>query len=212
MSTAQARKARTAPTPAPMTREQLLAIFRKTKALQRGHFELSSGLHSGHYFQCAQFLQYPQLAAKVARQLAARFAAKRPTVIVGPAIGGILVAYEMARALGVRNFYAERVDAEMQLRRGFTVTKQDRAVIVEDVVTTGESARKVCDVIEAHGAKVIGVGAIVDRSGGAVKFPRMKYERLLVLDFEHFKPHDCPLCKERVPLTHPGGLRRRSVV
>jgi orotate phosphoribosyltransferase len=195
-----------------MPREQLLEIFRKTKALQRGHFELASGLHSGHYFQCAQFLQYPQLAAKVTKQLAARFAGKRPTVAVGPAIGGVLVAYEMARALNIRSIYAERVDAEMQLRRGFAVTKADRVVIVEDVITTGESARKVCEVVEATGAKVIGVGVIVDRSGGAVKFPGLKYERLLVLNFEHFKPHDCPLCKEHVPLTHPGGLRRRSVV
>lgn len=195
-----------------LTREQMLAIFRKTHALQRGHFELASGLHSGHYFQCAQFLQHPKLAAKVTKEMAQRFASKKPTVAVGPAIGGILVAYELARALDIKAIYAERVDAEMQLRRGFAVTKHDRVIVVEDVVTTGESARKVAEVIEARGAKVVGIGAIVDRSGGAVKFPRMKYEKLLVLDFEHFKPDDCPLCGERVPLTHPGGLRRRVVV
>ena len=198
--------------PGAMTREQLVAIFHKTRALQRGHFELASGLHSGHYFQCAQFLQYPNLASKVARQLAQRFASKRPTVVVGPAIGGILIAHEMARALNIRSFYAERVDAEMQLRRGFTVNKHDRVVVVEDVITTGESARKVAELVEGLGAKMIGIGAIVDRSGGSVTFSRWKYERLLVLDFEHFKPHNCPLCKERVPLTHPGGLRRRPVV
>ena len=195
-----------------LSREQLLAIFRKTNALQRGHFELSSGLHSGHYFQCAQFLQHPQLAAKVCRELARRFAAKRPTTVIGPAIGGIVVAYEVARALGVRGLYAERVDAEMQLRRGFTVTKKDRALIVEDVITTGESARKVGELVEAIGAKVVGIGVIVDRSGGSVKFSRWKYERLFVLDFENFKPHTCPLCKEHVPLTHPGSVARKPVV
>ncbi len=195
-----------------LTRDQLLKIFRKTNALQRGHFELASGQHSGHYFQCAQFLQHPQLAAKVCRELALRFKSKRPTVVIGPAIGGIIVAYEIARALRLRAFYAERVDAEMQLRRGFSVGKHDRAVIVEDVITTGESARKVAEVVEGCGAKVVGIGSVVDRSGGEVKFQKWKYERLLVLDFENFKPHDCPLCKERVPLTHPGGLRRRAVV
>ncbi len=141
--------------------------------------------------------------------MAARFVPRKPTVVIGPAIGGIIVGYEVARALNVRSFYAERVDAEMQLRRGFSVNKHDRAVIVEDVITTGESARKVAEVVEGLGAKVVGIGAIVDRSGGAVKFSRWKYERLLVLDFENFRPSDCPLCKEKVPLTHPGGIHRK---
>lgn len=194
-------------------RDKLLKIFRQTNALQRGHFELASGLHSGHYFQCAQFLQHPKLAAKVCQELAARFAAKRPTVVIGPAIGGIVVAYEVARALGARALYTERVDAELQLRRGFTVGKKDRVLIVEDVITTGESARKVGELVEGVGAKVIGVGVIVDRSGAKVRFPRRwKYERLLILDFENFMPHDCPLCKERVLLTHPGSRPRKPVL
>ena len=192
-----------------LTREQLLAIFRKTNALQRGHFELSSGLHSGHYFQCAQFLQYPTLAAKVCRELALRFRSRRPTVVVGPAIGGIVAGHEVARALGVRSVYTERVDAEMQLRRGFTVGPKDRALIVEDVITTGESARKVGELVEALGATVLGVGVLVDRSGGKVRFiRRWKYERLFTLDFGNFTPRQCPLCKERVPLAHPGSVRR----
>ncbi len=195
-----------------LTREQLLAIFRKTNALQRGHFELSSGLHSGHYFQCAQFLQHPNLAAKVCKELARRFAAKRPTIVIGPAIGGIIVAYEVARRLGVRALYTERVDAEMQLRRGFVVTPKDRVLIVEDVITTGESARKVGELVEALGAKVVGVGALVDRSGGAVTFRRWKSERLFVLDFGNFKPQVCPLCREQVPLVHPGSRPRKPVV
>lgn len=195
-----------------LTRDQLLAIFRKTNALQRGHFELASGLHSGHYFQCAQFLQHPPLAAKVCRELARRFARSRPTVIIGPAIGGIIVAYEVARTLRARALYTERVDAELQLRRGFTVTKQDRVLIVEDVITTGDSARKVGDLVDGLGAKLVGIGVIVDRSGGAVRFRGRRYERLLDLPFEHFKSHDCPLCKEQIPLTHPGSLPRKSVL
>src|SRR3989338_4413567 len=115
-----------------LTKQKLQDMFRKSHALLRGHFELSSGLHSGHYFQCAQVLQYPKQAATLCGEIARRFRAARPTVVVGPAAGGILVAYETARALGARAIYAERVDAEMQLRRGFRVSKEDRLLIVED--------------------------------------------------------------------------------
>jgi orotate phosphoribosyltransferase len=117
----------------------------------------------------------------------------------------VLVSYEVSRILGARSLYVERVDAEMQLRRGFAVSKKDRALIVEDVITTGESARKVGELVEGLGAKVVGVGVIIDRSGGSAKFRRWKYERLLALDFGNFKPHGCPLCKEHLPLVRPGG-------
>lgn len=191
-----------------LTRDQLLAMFRKSNALQRGHFELSSGLHSGHYFQCAQVLQHTKQAAQICRELARRFRPSRPTVVIGPAVGGILVAHETARALGVRAMYAERVDAEMQMRRGFTLTKRDRALIVEDAITTGESARKVAELVQGMGAKVVGIGTIVDRSGGKVRFPGHRYVRLFSFAFETFSPHDCPLCSEQVPLTRPGRIRR----
>jgi orotate phosphoribosyltransferase len=192
-----------------LTKEHLLAMFRKSNALQRGHFVLSSGLHSGHYFQCAQVLQHTPQAARICREIAKRFKAARPTAVVGPAVGGIIVAHEVARALGVRALYAERVDAEMQLRRGFTMTKRDRALVVEDAITTGESARKVAELIEGFGAKVVGIGTIVDRSGGKVRFPGRRYVRLFALAFETFSPHDCPLCSEQVPLSRPGRVQRR---
>ena len=192
-----------------LTRDQLLDIFRKSNALQRGHFELSSGLHSGHYFQCAQVLQHTDQSAKVCRELARRFRRARPTVVMGPAVGGILVAYETARALGVRAQYAERVDAEMQLRRGFLLSKKDRVLVVEDAITTGESARKVAELVEALGAKVVGIGTIVDRSGGKVRFAGRRYVRLFSFAFETFPPHDCPLCSEQVPLTRPGRPKPR---
>jgi orotate phosphoribosyltransferase len=194
-----------------LTRDRLLEMFRKSNALQRGHFELSSGLHSGHYFQCAQVLQHTRQAAAICGELARRFRASRPTVVIGPAAGGIIVAYETARALRTRAMYAERIDAEMQLRRGFTVTKQDRVLITEDAITTGESARKVAELVERFGATVAGIGTIVDRSGGTVAFPGRRFVRLLTLAFETFPPHDCPLCSERLPVTRPGRIPGRTV-
>ena len=192
-----------------LTRERLLEFFRKSHALQRGHFELSSGLHSGHYFQCAQVLQHARIAAKICGDIARRFKRSKPTVVVGPAVGGTIVAYETARALGgIRAIYTERVDAEMQLRRGFSITKQDRVLVVEDAITTGESARKVSELVEALGGKVVGVAAIVDRSGGKVRFPGKRFERLFALAFENFDPNDCPLCSEQIPVTRPGRPKR----
>ncbi len=194
-----------------LTKEQLLGMFRKSNALMRGHFELSSGLHSGHYFQCAQVLQYTAQATAICRELARRFRVSRPTVVIGPAAGGIIVAFETARALGARAMYSERVDAEMQLRRGFTVTKKDRVLIVEDAITTGESARKVAALVDEFRAKVVGIGTIVDRSGGKVRFPSRKFVRLLSLAFETFPPHDCPLCSEQIPVSRPGRIPRKTV-
>ena len=194
-----------------LTREQLLTIFRKSNALQRGHFELSSGRHSGHYFQCAQVLQHTQQAARICGELARRFRRSRPSVVIGPAVGGIIVAHETARALRARAQYAERVDAEMQLRRGFNLTNKDRILVVEDAITTGESARKVAELVEGLGATVVGIGTIVDRSGGKVRFPGRRYARLFSFAFETFRPHECPLCSEQVPLTRPGRPKRSMV-
>ena len=193
-----------------LTREKLLGMFRKSNALQRGHFELSSGLHSGHYFQCAQVLQYPKQTSAICREIARRFRSGKPTVVIGPAIGGLLVAFETARQLGVRAVYAERVDAEMQLRRGFTVTKKDRVLILEDAITTGESARKVDALVSGFGAKVVGIGTVVDRSGGKVRFPGRRFVRLLSLAFETFPPHDCPLCSEQIPVSRPGRIPTKA--
>ena len=195
-----------------LTRDQLLEMFRRSNALQRGHFELSSGLHSGHYFQCAQVLQYPKQATAICRELARRFRASKPTVVIGPAIGGLLVAFETARVLGARAIYAERVDAEMQIRRGFSVSKKDRVLIVEDAITTGESARKVADLVSGFGATVVGIGTVVDRSGGKVRFPGRRFVRLLSLAFETFPPHDCPLCSEQIPVSRPGRVATKAVV
>lgn len=191
-----------------LTKDALIAMFRTSHALLRGHFELSSGLHSGHYFQCAQVMQYPKQAEAICGEIARRFRDLKPTVVVGPAAGGIVVAYETARQLGARALYAERVDAEMQLRRGFTVSKGDRVLITEDAITTGESARKVAALLESFGAKVVGIACVMDRSGGKVKFPGRKFTGLFALAFETFSPDDCPLCSERIPVTRPGRPKR----
>ena len=196
-----------------LTRDKLLEMFRKSNALVRGHFELSSGLHSGHYFQCAQVLQYPSQAEAIGKELARRFRSSKPTVVIGPAAGGILPAFETARHLKVRAIYTERVDAEMQLRRGFSVTKKDRVLITEDAITTGESARKVASLVESFGAKVLGIGCIVDRSPGKkALFPGRRFVRLFSLAFETFSPHDCPLCSEGLPVTRPGRIPRKTVL
>ena len=196
-----------------LTKEKLQDMFRESHALLRGHFELSSGLHSGHYFQCAQVLQHPRQAMALCREIARRFRTSRPTVVIGPAAGGILIAYETARALGARALYAERVDAEMQLRRGFAVAKKDRVLITEDAITTGESARKTASLVESFGVKVVGIGCIVDRSPGKNRlFPGRTFVRLFALAFETFSPHDCPLCSEGLPVTRPGRIPRKTVL
>ena len=194
-----------------LTRDQLLTMFRKSNALQRGHFELSSGLHSGHYFQCAQVMQYPKQAMAICREMARRFRSTKPTVVVGPAAGGIVPAFGTAATLNARALYTERVDGEMHLRRGFTVSKKDRALVVEDAITTGESARKVATLIQSYGAKVVGIGTIVDRSGGKVKFPGHRFLSLFALAFETFPPHDCPLCEEGIPATRPGRVKGATI-
>lgn len=190
-----------------LSRDQLLQMFRKSKALLRGHFELSSGLHSGHYFQCAQVMQRTDYAAKIGAEFARRFRSARPTVVMGPAVGGVIVSFVTARALRVRAMYCERVDAEMQLRRGFTLTKEDRVLITEDAITTGESSRKVAALVKSFGAKVIGIGTVVDRSGGKATFPGYRFVKLFTITFEMFSPHDCPLCGEHIPATRPGRVR-----
>jgi len=191
----------------PLTRNELLKMFRTSKALLRGHFELSSGLHSGHYFQCAQILQHPEHAQKIGGEFARRFRVNRPTVVIGPAVGGVIVSWVTARSLRVRAIFCERVDAEMQLRRGFHLEKKDRVLITEDAITTGESSRKVASMVRSFGAKVVGIGTVVDRSGGKARFPGYKYVRLFSLAFETFPPHDCPLCGEGIPVTRPGRVR-----
>ena len=184
--------------------EYLLSVFEKTGALLEGHFQLTSGLHSSRYLQCALVLQHPEHAEFVGRALAEKFADDRVDVVAAPAIGGIIVAHETARAIGARALFTERESGVMTLRRGFRLSRGERVLVVEDVVTTGGSTRETIEaVIEGDGV-VIGAGSMVDRSGGAVDIG-VRRQSLLTLDVPAYDPAECPLCKEGVPPVKPGS-------
>lgn len=187
-----------------MTNEQILKIFKKTGSFLRGHFALSSGLHSGHYLQCALFLQYPRYSSALCKELAKRFGIDSPTVVVGPSMGGVIVSYEVARHLKVRSLFTERENGKVSLRRCFTVKEGERALIVEDVITTGGTAKEVAELLKAFGCAVVGIGAIIDRRKQRQDIG-VRVESLIKLEMDDFSPGDCPLCKENVPITKPGS-------
>jgi len=187
-----------------MNQKDVLKIFEKTGALLKGHFRLSSGLHSSDYLQCALVLQHPEYAERLCRSIADYFRKDNPTCVIAPALGGIIVSYETARALNVRSIFTERVEGKMTLRRGFSITEKDRVLVVEDVITTGLSTNEVIDVVKSLGARIIGVGCIVDRTGKDIDFG-VKLFRLIKLDLPVFPPENCPLCKEGLEIIKPGS-------
>lgn len=187
-----------------MTEQETLALYEKTGALMRGHFRLTSGLHSAVYLQSALVLQYPEHAAALGAALADPFRGAQASVVVAPAIGGILVAHEVARALGIRALFGEREDGVMRLRRGFTLSPGERCLVVEDVITTGGSTREVIECVERHGGVVVGVGSLIDRSGGAASFS-VKRVALATITAENWPPEACPLCREGTPAIKPGS-------
>lgn len=187
----------------------ILGIFNQTGAYLRGHFRLTSGLHSPEYLQCARVLQYPKHAEYLGQLLATELRRLDPTlsvgVVVSPAIGGLIIGHEVARAMGARFIFTERdAEGKMVLRRGFQVEFGETAVVVEDVITTGGSTREVVDLLKAAGARVIGAGSIIDRSGGAadVGVPRVALQTMEVVTYE---PARCPLCEAGSPVTKPGS-------
>ena len=187
-----------------MTTDELLDLFRRSGALLDGHFRLSSGLHSGGYLQCALVLQHPAHAEALGRAMADRTRQLRPTVVLSPALGGVVIGHEVARALGVRAIFAERQDGELTLRRGFVLAEADRVLVVEDVLTTGGSTRETMQVASAAGARVIGVASIVDRSDGGARFD-VPFEALLAVSLPAYQPQACPLCARGVSVIKPGS-------
>jgi orotate phosphoribosyltransferase len=187
-----------------LSRESILSIFRETGALLDGHFQLTSGLHSSQYFQCAKVLQYPKHLEVLAGELARQFRKESIEVVISPAIGGIVVGTEVGRVLGVRTIFAERKDGKMQLRRGFELRPSERVLVVEDVVTTGGSVAEVITLVQDTGAIAAGVGSIVDRSNGKVSFD-VGHTTLLPMEVLAWQPSDCPLCKEGKPVIKPGS-------
>ena len=187
-----------------MTESEVLDLFRQSGALLEGHFRLSSGLHSDRYLQSALVLQHPGLAEQMGQALAARLGHLRPTAILSPALGGIVIGQEVGRALNVRALFAERQDGKLMLRRGFTLSPSDRVVVVEDVVTTGGSTRETIAVAEATGASVVGAASIVDRGadGGSLTLP---LEALVRMKVAAHSPDSCPLCAQGLPVVKPGS-------
>ena len=187
-----------------MTEKDTLALYEKTGALLRGHFRLTSGLHSDIYLQSALVLQHPEHAEALGAALADAFRDAGARTVLAPAIGGILVAHEVARALGLRALFTEREQNVMTLRRGFTLERGEPCLVVEDVITTGGSTREVVQCVEGLGGRVVGVGSLIDRSGGTAEVgaPRVALATLQVVAHQ---PEACPLCQAGIPVVKPGS-------
>ena len=185
-----------------------LDLFRQTGAYLRGHFRLTSGLHSPEYLQSALVLQHPAHAEKLGAELAARLrglaGGEKIGVVVAPAMGGLIIGHEVARAMGARFVFTERDGGRMTLRRGFALQPAESAVVVEDVITTGGSTREVVEIIQAAGARPVAAGSIIDRSAGKadVGVPRVA---LATLEVVAYPPDDCPLCRAGIPVVKPGS-------
>jgi orotate phosphoribosyltransferase len=192
-----------------MTQEDIIDIYRKSGALLEGHYELSSRLHSPSYLQSALVLQYPEYASMLCKRLAEVFKDRKIEVVIAPALGGIIVAYEAARHLNVRAVFAEREKGELTLRRGFNIKEGERTLVVEDVITTGISVKETIEVVEKNKGMLVGVGSLIDRSGGKAEIGH-PYHSLVVLNVPAYKPTDCPLCKSGKKITKPGSRDLRG--
>ena len=188
-----------------MKQNDALELYRRTGAYLEGHFHLSSGLHSPGYLQSALVLQHPADAAALGLAIAVHVKALKPSVVLSPALGGLIIGHEVARALGVRAIFAERAGGpSLTLRRGFSLAPADRVLVVEDVLTTGKSTRETIDVARGAGAHVVGAAAIVDRSGGTIDLG-VPCHALIQLEVPAYDPDKCPLCVQGVPVVKPGS-------
>ena len=191
-----------------MTEDEILAILRETGALLEGHFELRSGLHSDQFFQCANVLRYPRVAERLCGALVAKLRGTVPEAcsvagVVSPAMGGILVGHEVARAMDVPSIFAEKQDGKLVMRR-FSIAAGERMIVAEDVVTRGGRVQETIDIVEGCGAEVVAVLLLVDRSGGKARFESPMVS-LLEMEPETYEPADCPLCAKGIELVHPGS-------
>ena len=201
------------------TREELLRMLETAGAIRHGHFELSSGLHSGTYVQCALVLQYPRFAERLGQALAALFSDARIDAVVSPALGGLIIGQEVARALppprdtiggGVPAMFVERdASGTMTMRRGFTLQPDQHVLVIEDVWTTGSSTQETIHVVEEAGGRVVAAGALIDRSGGEIEFS-VESNALIELKIVSYEPEDCPLCRQGSAAVKPGSRFVRS--
>lgn len=195
-----------------MTPEQVLDVYKRTGALLTGHFLLSSGLHSEKYLQSALVLQQPDVATQLCAALADHFKGSKIEVVIAPALGGVFVSHETARALGVRAIFAERVNGELVLRRGFTIMRGERVLVVEDVITTGKSTKETIKVVQQAGGEVIGAASLIDRSNGKADVG-VPYKSLVTLDVPTYAADSCPLCRSGSTPIKPGsrGLESKKI-
>lgn len=191
-----------------ITRERVLVIFQEAGVLLEGHFKLTSGRHSNRYLQCAKLFRNTKYSEELCAALADKFRNDGVQVVIGPAMGAVQMAYEVSRSLQCENFFAERDEAgKMVLRRGFEIHPGDRVLVVEDVVTTGGSVREVIDLVKAAGGVTVGVGSIVDRTGGKIDFG-VPFQSVISVEVESWEPENCPLCKAGAPAPVKPGSRK----
>ncbi len=187
-----------------LSHEDINRIFKASGGLWEGHFVYSSGLHGKAYFQCARVSQYPEYNEMLCGELASRFRDQGIDVVLGAAVGGIIISYEMARQLEARSVFAERVEGKMTLRRGLEIKEGEKVLLVEDVVTTGGTVRELMPVVQERGGEIVGIAAFVNRNPQRVQFD-YPLETLLSLTVVDYLPEECPLCKAGVPLDKPGS-------
>ncbi|MFP4171422.1 MAG: orotate phosphoribosyltransferase [Candidatus Hydrogenedentota bacterium] len=190
-----------------MTSEEVLALFKELGGLLEGHFLYASGRHGRQFLQASRVFQHPRHASRLCMALSNRFGGEDVELVAGPAVGGIIPAYETARQLNCRAVFTEK-DAEGQpvLKRGFALKPGTRTLVVEDIVTTGGSVRKAAEHLQQRGAEIVGIGCLIDRNGGQTDFGPIPYRYLSSIEMESWEPHDCPLCREDQPLTDPDDL------
>lgn len=187
-----------------MTEQEVKDLLIKTNAIMEGHFLLTSGLHSPHYVEKFNVLQHPEYTEQLCKAMAEKFKDAEIDTVVGPVTGGILLAHETGKALGTRAIFTERENWKMTFRRGFSLKPGERVLIVEDIVTTGGSIKEVIEVVKEHGGIPVAVSMLVDRSGGKADFGDVPCTALLHMDVQTYKPEDCPLCKQGIPMTKRG--------
>lgn len=191
-----------------ITQERVMEILKEAGVLLEGHFRLTSGRHSNRYLQCAKIFRNTKYSEELCAALAEQFQDDGVEVVIGPAMGAVQMAYEVSRGLGCENFFAERdEEGKMTLRRGFAVHPGQKVLLVEDVVTTGGSVCEVLELVKAAGGEVVGVGSIVDRTGGKIDFG-VPFRAVISVDVESWEPEECPLCKEgKLPVVKPGSRK-----
>lgn len=190
-----------------MEKTEVLELLEKAEGVLHGHFCLTSGLHSDIYFQCAKLYQYPKITEMLGKKLAAALADVEFDTIVAPAIGAVIIGYETAKQADKRNLFVERKDGTMQLRRGYTLKKGEKVVIVEDVITTARTIKETIEAIKDFGVEIAAVGCIVDRTKGQTPY---NIKSLLQIDPVTYNPDECPLCKQGIPIVKPGSREEKA--